>query len=72
MKSSNVPPIEFLRQAQILGKITPIGSSTLWRWVAEGKFPKPVKLSGKVTAWRASDVQEWVDRQGAAASERAA
>ena len=29
----------------------PCNPSTIWRWVKEGKFPKPVKISDGVTAW---------------------
>jgi prophage regulatory protein len=37
----------------------PFSDSTLWRMVKAGKFPKPVKLSGGVTAWPAADVDAW-------------
>ena len=33
--------------------------ATIWRWVAQGKYPKPVKLSPGCTRWRLSDVIEW-------------
>lgn len=42
-----------------------ISESTLWRWVREGKFPKPVKLGEAVTAWRARDVEAWLDARAA-------
>jgi len=33
---------------------------TIWRKAnKEGTFPKPVKLSAGVTAWRDSDLAEW-------------
>ena len=44
--------------------ITPIIpiSKTAWRkGVAEGKYPQPIKLSEKVTVWRADEVQKLVD-----------
>ena len=40
--------------------ILPISGPTLWRWVNAGKFPAPVKLSNRVTAWRAEDVRAWM------------
>jgi predicted DNA-binding transcriptional regulator AlpA len=40
--------------------LLPIGHSTLWRWVNAGTFPKPVKLSGGVTAWMMSDITAWL------------
>lgn len=58
----------FLRERQIVGgrdadgnaPLVPVSHATLWRWVRDGKFPKPVKLSANVTAWRAADVQAWL------------
>lgn len=37
--------------------LLPIGASTVWRWVSEGRFPKPVKLSGGVTAWSSDAIR---------------
>lgn len=36
---------------------------TVWRWTKEDLtgFPKPVKLSARVTAWRVSQIQDWLD-----------
>ena len=53
----------YLRASQITGELLPISEATLWRWVRKGKFPKPVKLSERVTAWRAEDVRAWLDQQ---------
>jgi len=38
-----------------------VGKTTLWRWVKEGFFPQPIKLSEGVTVWRLSEVQSWLD-----------
>jgi prophage regulatory protein len=32
-----------------------VAEVTLWRWIADGKFPKPVKL-GRSSRWRTSTV----------------
>ncbi len=32
---------------------------TIWRWVADGRFPKPIKLSTGCTRWRGEDVEAW-------------
>jgi predicted DNA-binding transcriptional regulator AlpA len=35
---------------------------TVWRWLKEDPtFPKPVKLSARVTAWDISEVSAWLD-----------
>lgn len=37
----------------------PISNASLWRKVKNGTFPKPVKLSAGITAWRDSDLLNW-------------
>lgn len=55
----------FLRLPQIIGNpkadppvppIIPVCKSTWWEGVKAGRFPEPVKLSPRVTVWRASEV----------------
>lgn len=46
----------FLRLAQIL-KIIPISKTTWWNGVKSGRFPKPVKLGGRITAWKTEDIK---------------
>ena len=42
-------------------KKTSIGKSTIWEWVKEEKFPKPIKLSERISVWRESDIDEWIE-----------
>lgn len=58
-----IPETGFLRQPQVL-TFVPISKSTLWRRVGAGTFPAPVKLSPRVTVWRAEDVRRWIAEQG--------
>jgi len=44
----------------------PFSSPTLWRKVKAGTFPKPVKLSARVTAWKVGNVRAWLLAQEAA------
>lgn len=39
---------------------------TIWRWVRNGNFPAPVKLSPQLTRWRWADVQAWEQSRTAA------
>jgi len=52
----------FLRVRQVLARV-PISRSTLWRRVHEGSFPRPLKLSARVTVWRSGDVDQWMSNQ---------
>lgn len=58
-----LPETGFLRQPQVL-VFVPISRSTLWRRIQAGTFPGPVKLSARVTAWRAEDLRSWISAQG--------
>lgn len=44
----------------------PFSAPTLWRMVKAGRFPAPCKLSARVTAWKCSQVREWMAAQAAA------
>ena len=36
--------------------ILPISRSTFCAWVKDGKAPRPIKLSPRVTVWRLADI----------------
>ena len=55
-----LPEIGFLRVKEVL-KIFPIGKSTWWDGVKEGRFPKPVKLGARTTAWNIADIRSLVE-----------
>ncbi|WP_298166614.1 AlpA family transcriptional regulator [Novosphingobium sp.] len=38
-----------------------LGRSTIYRWMAEGKFPKPVQLGGYAVAWAEEDISTWIE-----------
>ena len=44
----------------------PFSAATLWRMARAGTFPKPIKLSERVTAWKVGDVRAWMTAQAAA------
>jgi predicted DNA-binding transcriptional regulator AlpA len=62
MKYQNNPQPRYLREKDLL-KVIPISKSTLWRKVARGAFPKPIKLSEKITVWRTEDIEDWFNEQ---------
>lgn len=55
-----LPETGYMRQSQLIPFLIPISPATLWRKVKSGQFPKPVKLSEKITAWRVEDIREWM------------
>ncbi|MCB1466040.1 MAG: AlpA family phage regulatory protein [Rhizobiaceae bacterium] len=63
----SLPETGFLRLRAIVapdGPI-PVGKSTWWQGVRDGRFPKPVKLGPKTTAWRVEDIRALIARLGA-------
>ncbi len=50
----------FLRLPQVLALI-PVSKSAWWVGIKEGRFPAPVKLSARTTAWRAEDISALIE-----------
>lgn len=49
----------FLRIKEVMKK-TGIAKSTIWLWVSENKFPKPIKLSPRITVWEEARIDYWM------------
>ncbi len=56
-----LPETGFLRLPAIL-QIFPIGKSSWWQGVKDGRFPKPVKLGQRTTAWKIEDVRALIEK----------
>jgi prophage regulatory protein len=52
-----LPQTGFLRLPQVL-QLIPVGKSTWWAGVKDGRFPKATKLSPRTTAWRCEDIRK--------------
>ena len=63
-----LPPQGMSRASQLI-PFLPFGTSTLWAWSRDGRFPAPVKLSPTMTAWRNADVIEWLESHTSITSE---
>ena len=48
----------FVRMAAVL-RMTGLGRSTIYRLMAEDKFPSPVRLAKRAVAWRRVDLEQW-------------
>lgn len=68
-----LPSAGFLRLPQIIGDpkadppipaLIPVSASTWWAGVKSGRYPQPVKLSERCTAWRVSDIMALIEAQG--------
>jgi predicted DNA-binding transcriptional regulator AlpA len=66
----NLPETGFLRLNQILGDpnaippipaLIPVSRSTWWLGVKSGRFPAPIKLGPRITAWRVEDIRTLIE-----------
>ena len=48
----------FVRMAVVV-RMTGLGRSTIYRLMAEDKFPSPVRLAKRAIAWRRVDLDRW-------------
>lgn len=44
-------------------RITNLPTSTLYRDISRGTFPRPVLLTGRAVAWRACDIEQWLENR---------
>ena len=60
---SELPKTGFMRIRAILAPAGPIpvSRSTWWQGVKDGRFPKPVKLGKRVSAWRVEDIRRLIE-----------
>jgi prophage regulatory protein len=61
MEAEPVKKRRFLRLPQVL-EILPISKSTWWKGIQEGRFPKPVKLTERTSAWLLDDIEVLCDK----------
>lgn len=43
--------------------LLPVSPATIWRWTAQGRFPKPFRLGSNTTVWDAAEVANFVAQQ---------
>jgi prophage regulatory protein len=69
MQMNTLPETGFLRLPQIIGNpkanppippLIPVKKTTWWEGVRTGRFPKPVKLGARTTAWRVEDIRAFI------------
>lgn len=69
-----LPDSAFIRESQLVQRPKrlatavplPFSAPTLWRKVKAGTFPKPIKLSERVTCWQVGAVRAWMNVQAMA------
>jgi len=64
-----LPETGYLRLPQIIGNpkknipaIIPVSRSSFWLGVRTGRYPKPIKLSPRVTVWKVEDIRAFIEK----------
>ena len=52
---------ELLRLPEVMERIGIRAKATIYRWIKAGTFPRPVALGPRLRAWRAADIEDWLD-----------
>ncbi len=58
-----LPKEGYVRCTAVL-TVFPVGKTVWWEGVKSGRYPKPVKLSARCTAWKAEDIRELIEKIG--------
>jgi predicted DNA-binding transcriptional regulator AlpA len=56
-------PDQLLSRAAVAERVG-VAVRTIERWARDGIGPKPIKLGPRVIRYRASDIEEWLKRDG--------
>ena len=51
--------MRLIKLAEVMNQ-TALGRSSVYKYIKEGVFPKPVTQIGKSVAWVEGEVQEWI------------
>jgi len=55
-----IPEVGYLRLHQVLA-VFPVSRSTWWAGVKSGRYPQPVKLGARCTAWDAASIRALIE-----------
>ena len=61
-----LPDTGFVRLTSIIAPAGPIpvSKSTWWAGIKAGRYPRPVKLGLRITAWRVEDIRDLIEKGG--------
>jgi predicted DNA-binding transcriptional regulator AlpA len=48
-----------------LRQLVGLSHTTIWRLARSGKFPRALRISARAKAWRASDINQWLEDRSA-------
>ncbi len=69
--TDNTEHCERLLKLPEVERITSLKRSTIYNKIKLGQFPAPLKLTERSSAWRESQIQEWINSRPVALQEGA-
>lgn len=53
--------ITILRRVQVQTR-TGLSRSSIYKFISENKFPKPISLGARAVGWVEADIDDWLER----------
>lgn len=63
VQAATIP--DALLMVQTVVAVTGLSGSTIYRRLASGDFPQPIRMGPRCTRWKAADVTAWLRKQAA-------
>lgn len=61
--ATTTPSAPMFVRMPVVVRMTGLGRSTIYRLIAEKKFPGPVRVGERAVAWRQADLDRWSDER---------
>jgi len=58
----NEKRVPYLSDRQVAERYS-VNRISIWRWVKNENFPKPIKLTSGCTRWKLSDIETWEETE---------
>jgi len=59
-------PTRLIRLPEVLSRV-PLSRTRIFELMAEGRFPRSIKLSTRASAWDAAQIEQWIAERRRAA-----
>ena len=57
---NNYHPLQLLNINQVSSLVN-LSKTSIWQMVKEKKFPAPLKIGQRARAWKAADIDKWIN-----------
>jgi prophage regulatory protein len=46
---------------EVMARLNISSRATIYRWMADGDFPRPIYLANRTPRWKAEDIDAWIE-----------